>query len=171
VEQVLTSKLSARWKCTLRSDDFSRSARRQRLKSSLPAISLCDQFSLEDEDRDSSDAKDAILEVAALTASETCPSEIIAKMRVSQYAHFRDAAAPQWPGRRATQLAFEDRVSSAKLDGFSVVDLPLPTLYQHAQDLALRAIEESGSPKVLSQIGRAIYWLRTFRAKARTTEQ
>jgi hypothetical protein len=40
-----TAKLIARWKCTLRSDDFSRSARRQRLKSSLPAISLCDQFS------------------------------------------------------------------------------------------------------------------------------
>lgn len=120
--------------------------------------------SLEDEDRDSSDAKDSILEVAALIASSTCIDEVLSRLRTSRYAHFRQAAG-EWGGRRAALLDFERRVEAARVDGDLALDLPVPALLNRAEELARQIIAAGSANPALSRsvgdIGRVIYFLQS----------
>lgn len=116
--------------------------------------------SVDDEDRDISDAKDSILEVAALFASDATLQAILDKMHSSAYAHFQQAAT-DWPGRRAILNAFEQRTSAGKLDGSPATDWSLPALYNQASETALTLMTEGRSGKQLGDIGRAIFCLRS----------
>lgn len=118
--------------------------------------------SIDDQDRDSSDSKDSILQIGAMLASDACLREILSKMAVSQYAHFNDAAA-DWQGRRVALNAFDQRVVSLKLDGDPAVDLPLSELYGNAEQIARKAIEANGSTKILGDIGRVVFARRSKR--------
>jgi len=117
--------------------------------------------SLEDEDRDSSDAKDSILEVAALVASSTCIEEVLSRLRTSRYAHFRQAAG-EWGGRRSALQDFDRRVEAARVDGDPALDLPVAALLNRADELARQIIAAGSANPALSRplgdIGRVIYF-------------
>jgi hypothetical protein len=110
----------------------------------------------DDEARDTSDAKNPILEVAALVASDACLTEVLEKMSISEYSHFREAAA-EWQGRRAVLQAFEDRVLSVVIDDVPAIDFPISSLYSIAEEAARREVEGGVALRRLGDIGRVIY--------------
>lgn len=116
--------------------------------------------SLQDEDRDRSDAKDSILEVAALAASDACLDTIVATMAGSRYQHFRDAAS-RWQGRAQALDAFQARVNNARVDRNLAVDLPLDQVYVAANTVALEILNAVGTlvrcSRILGDLGRVVY--------------
>ncbi len=117
--------------------------------------------SLEDEDRDSSDAKDSILAVAALVASDACVDAVLSRMRSSRFAHFQQAAT-EWQGRRYALQEFDRRVETAKAEDDPALDLPVAALFACAERLAGQVLS-AGTPspslsRMLGDIGRVVYF-------------
>lgn len=115
---------------------------------------------LEDKDRDKSDAKDAILEVAALLTSDADLDAIVTRMRRSEYKHFQDAANA-WVDRTTAQEAFRERVERTEWDGTPALDLQEGDILTAAEMLAQRALESNEPvPRVsrqLADLGRVLY--------------
>lgn len=115
--------------------------------------------SLTDEDRDKSDAKTTILEIASLIASDEVLEQILDTMRKSDYKHFRNAAE-KWPGREAMRRTLFSSVTGATISGTPATSLTTKALYQEAERLAheiLRKKRPTAQSKLMSSIGRLIY--------------
>ena len=116
--------------------------------------------SLQDEDRDRSDAKDSILEVAALVASDACLDSLVSTMAGSRYLHFRDGAL-RWQGRAAALDTFRARANNARFDGTTVADMSLDQVYIAADPVALEMLGTDGPlvrfSRILGDLGRAAY--------------
>lgn len=116
--------------------------------------------SLHDEDRDRSDAKDSLLEVAALVASDVCLGTIVSTMAGSRYQHLRDAAS-RWQGRAQALDAFRAKANNARIGGAVVADLPLEQVYAAADRVALEMLSTDGPlvrfSRILGDLGRVVY--------------
>ena len=90
---------------------------------------------IEDRDRDKSDAKDAVLEVASLIASDESLNRLVSAMRKSRYEHFRTAAR-EFRGRRETILRFLDRAGAVEVDGHPACDVGFGDILSVGQKMA-----------------------------------
>lgn len=121
------------------------------------------ESTIEDRDRDKSDAKDAVLEVASLIASDECLNRLMNAMKNSRYQHFR-TAAKQFRGRRETVLRFLDRASTVEVDGRPVCDVSLDDILSAGQRIARSILDtrrsSSALSRSLSDLGRAL-WIKS----------
>ena len=119
--------------------------------------------SLQDDDRDKSDANQAILEVGSLLASDACLEEASNSMATSKYQHFRDAAS-NWAGREASLKVFEDRVAKVRVGHDSALETDIGTLYGEAEAVARAALEGGklapNQSRRLGDLGRVVFELR-----------
>lgn len=116
---------------------------------------------LNDSDRDKSDANKTILELGALYASDKVLKEIVATMSKSEYAHFRQAAAT-WRGRSDELARFKKLAYSVVIGGTPGTDLDDDVLLQHADVLAQRILKQN-RPKANSDLIRNIGRLLLYR--------
>lgn len=117
--------------------------------------------SLNDSDRDKSDASKTLLELGALYASDETIKEIIARMRKSDYAHFRQAAT-KWRGRKDELARFKKLAHSVIIDGVPGTSLDNEVLLQHAQLLAQHVLKQN-RPRANSDLVRNIGRLLLYR--------
>lgn len=89
---------------------------------------------LDDLDRDKSDAKNTLLEVAAIFASDRVVETLVSRMGVSSYSHFRNAAK-RWKGRADAIASFLAGANST-WNGAPLRAMPTETLYRFADALA-----------------------------------
>jgi hypothetical protein len=119
--------------------------------------------SLQDEDRDRSDAKDSILEVAALVATDNCLQTIVSIMAGSRYLHFREAAS-EWQGRAQALATFSGRTTNARVDGVAAIDLSVEQIYAAADRIAFEMLSTDGPlvrfSRILGDLGRVVYALK-----------
>jgi hypothetical protein len=115
---------------------------------------------LNDTDRDKSDASRAILEVAALIATEPCIALLQKGLRESKYKHFR-SAAEQWKDRETSMSQFECRISELMIEGRKAIDLSTDELFGIATSFAEKSISTNDRSSMLSRkisdIGRIIF--------------
>lgn len=115
---------------------------------------------LDDQDRDKSDANRAILELASLYASDDVLNAILHRMKDSEYAHFRRAAAA-WRGRDEELIAFEKQVHSVRIDGVPSAELSDQHLHTVANELARRIVageNPRANADLLRNIGRLLVY-------------
>ncbi|NMB24029.1 MAG: ATP-binding protein [Firmicutes bacterium] len=129
------------------------------------------ESTIEDRDRDKSDAKDAVLEVGSLIASDECLERLVAAMRKSRYQHFRTAAS-RFSGRQETVVRFLARAKAATIQGRLVHDLNSDEITRAGQKMALEILATQSSSTVLSRslgdLGRAL-WLKTIYTQSTET--
>jgi Predicted transcriptional regulator containing an HTH domain and an uncharacterized domain shared with the mammalian protein Schlafen len=115
---------------------------------------------LNDSDRDKSDANKTILELGALYASDKVLKEIVATMSKSEYAHFRQAAA-NWRGRSDELARFKKLAHSVVIGGIPGADLDNDVLLQHAGVLAQRILKQDrrkANSDLIRNIGRLLLY-------------
>ena len=100
---------------------------------------------IEDRDRDKSDAKDAVLEVASLIASDESLNRLVSAMRKSRYEHFRTAAR-EFRGRRETILRFLDRAGAVEVDGHPACDVGFGDILSVGQKMASDILDARRNP-------------------------
>lgn len=119
---------------------------------------------LEDQDRDKSDAKNSILEVAALLARDEVLEEILARMAQSEYKHFQDAAR-LWRGRERARKDFDQKVRTTSVGGILATNLGLDNLLHKAEQLAQRLLNSQrtmqAESRLLANLGR-VYFAKSF---------
>ncbi len=119
--------------------------------------------SLQDDDRDKSDANQAILEVGSLLASDACLEEASNSMATSKYQHFRGAAS-NWAGREESLIDFDDRVAMVRVRHDSALETDIETLYGEAEAVARAALEGGklapNKSRRLGDLGRVVFKLR-----------
>jgi hypothetical protein len=114
--------------------------------------------SLSDADRDKSDAKGTIPEVAALFADDVTLAKIIKEMEQSRYKHFRDAAGA-WSGRLRACEKFMESAASTMVDGVPATILSTEKLVAHAEQLAKEILGKeraTAESRLMTNIGRVI---------------
>lgn len=115
---------------------------------------------LNDSDRDKPDASKTILELGALYASDEVIKEIVVRMTMSNYSHFRRAAT-SWRGRDEKLARFKKHAHSVIIDGIPGTDLENEVLLQHADVLAQHILKHNGSRSkfgLLRNIGRLLLY-------------
>jgi len=132
----------------------------------LPDLSVVSELlfsSLNDTDRDVSDAAKTMLEVAALTIENDAELDLLvqAMSNHGRYMHFRDVAR-DWGGRSAALSGFDDRVESALLpNGLPVAQLSNEQIEHEADTLVEQLIHDGRrNPSLsrrLSDFGRVIF--------------
>ena len=115
---------------------------------------------LQDQDRDKSDAGWSIVEVAALMLGDSDLEKVLSELGASRYAHFREAAQG-WKGRKEARTRFIERVRGITLDGASALSLPSSTLDTAGRDLAATMLKEGKPPSRsswrLGDLGRVVF--------------
>ncbi len=122
---------------------------------------------IEDRDRDKSDAKDAVLEVASLIASDESLNRLVSAMRKSRYEHFRTAAR-EFRGRRETILRFLDRAGAVEVDGHPACDVGFGDILSVGQKMASDILDARRSPTLsrsLGDLGRAL-WIKSIHIRS-----
>lgn len=109
---------------------------------------------LDDKDRDKSDASHTILELASLYASDEPLRQILTKMSSSNYAHFRRAAS-EWRGRAEERVRFASLADSMRIDGVAAEEISTDDLLRIASDAAHHVLNEN-RPRVYSDLLRNI---------------
>lgn len=126
------------------------------------------ESTIEDDDRDTSDAKDAVLEVASLIASDECLNDLVTAMKDSRFRHFRTAARG-FCGRHDTVLKFVSRASAARIDGRPASGVSIDYLLSAGQKMALDILKarRNSRPTLsrhLGDLGRAL-WIKSIRVR------
>ena len=115
---------------------------------------------LQDQDRDKSDAGRSIVEVAALVLGDSELEKVLDELRSSGYAHFREAVQ-DWKGRSHARTQFIERVKSITMDGSPALGLPTAALDAAGRELASTMLKEdkppSGPSRRLGDLGRVVF--------------
>lgn len=132
------------------------------LKAALPYPAVVQEVlmsTLNDQDRDKSDAARSLVEVGALTLGDDCLQALLRGLETSRYEHFK-RQAEKWHSRQAAIRSFKHRLRSATWKGQTLLKLStekLESLATGAIDLMLQGNNSKALSRALGNVGRLLY--------------
>jgi hypothetical protein len=130
-----------------------------------PSIQLIEDeilAALDASDRDKSDAKRSLLEVAAIYLSTSSLRKVLAGMRNSKYKHFRDQANA-WQDRRSMRRETLARIRNSKHENRKLVEHNEDELESLASEVSMQLLvkKQAALSAKLGSITRVLWFLRS----------